>query len=389
MKNFVVFSLARWSVEYGCNIRDICIELAKHHRVLYVDVPLKRKDRWFKRQRFDVREVEERISKGQQLIELAPNLWHYIDDSLLESVNTISNSFLFDVLNRINNKRFACAIQRGANAVGFDSFTLLNDNAIYDGLYLRKYLRVEKIVYYLRDRLPAMSYWKLHAGRLEPEIIKDADVVFTNSVYLSEYAKTWNVNSYYVGQGCDINHFLSPPASGLSERMLIDLKRPIVGYIGALNAERLDVQLIFDVASHLNEYSFVLIGKEDTVFKNSVLHTLNNVYFLGAKEFSDLPAYLYSFDVAINPQIVNDITVGNYPRKVDEYLAAGIPVVATRTLTMEAFKDHVYLGEGSAEYVTLINRAISENSTVLQQMRKQFASNHTWENSVKQMLIHI
>ena len=49
MNDFVIFSLSRWNIEYGCNIKDISVELSRSHRVLYVDVPLKRKERWFKR----------------------------------------------------------------------------------------------------------------------------------------------------------------------------------------------------------------------------------------------------------------------------------------------------------------------------------------------------
>ncbi|MEJ7660035.1 MAG: hypothetical protein WKG07_10665 [Hymenobacter sp.] len=42
-------------------------------------------------------------------------------------------------------------------------------------------------------------------------------------------------------------------------------------------------------------------------------------------------------------RLLNDITIGNYPLKIDEYLAMGRPVVATRTRAMELFADHVYL----------------------------------------------
>ncbi len=44
----------------------------------------------------------------------------------------------------------------------------------------------------------------------------------------------------------------------------------------------------------------------------------------------ELPGYIQHFDVCINPQKLNPITIGNYPLKVDEYLAMGKPVVATR-----------------------------------------------------------
>lgn len=388
MYNFIVFSLARWNVDYGCNVKDICDELAKEHRVLYIDVPLKRKDRWFKKDRDDVQEVESRIASGKQLIELKPNLWHYIDDSVLESVNSIQNNFLFDWLVKINNKRFAKAIKRAATAVGFDSYILLNDNNIYDGLHLKELLRPQQYVYYLRDHLPAMAYWKRHVTRLQPDLIQQVDLVVTNSLFLESYAHRWNNRSYYIGQGCDVNHFLVRPDHSKMED-LSNVARPIVGYIGAVNGERLDIPLIHQLAELMPEFSFVFIGREDKIFSESALHSLPNVFFLGAKDFSELPKYLYSFDVAINPQRRNEITLGNYPRKIDEYLASGKPVVATKTLAMEVFKDFVYLGEDANDYVRLIREAIQQDSEENQTKRKEFAKTHTWPNSVNEFLTRL
>lgn len=389
MYNFIVFSLARWNVDYGCNVKDICDELAKEHRVLYIDVPLKRKDRWLKKDRDDVKEVESRIASGKQLIELKPNLWHYIDDSVLESVNSLKNNTLFDWLVKINNKRFAKAIKRAAAAVGFDTYILLNDNNIYDGLHLKNLLRPQHYVYYLRDHLPAMAYWKRHVSRLQPDLIRKADLVVTNSLFLESYAHKWNRQSHYIGQGCDVDHFLTRPENSMMEGLMGQIKRPIIGYIGAVNGERLDILLIHQMAVLLPEFSFVFIGREDTKFSESPLHSLPNVFFLGAKDFSELPQYLYSFDVAINPQRLNEITLGNYPRKIDEYLASGKPVVATKTLAMEVFKDFVYLGENADDYVRLIREAVQQDSEENQIKRKEFARTHTWPNSVNEFLTRL
>ena len=100
------------------------------------------------------------------------------------------------------------------------------------------------------------------------------------------------------------------------------------------------------------------------------------------KLISDLPAYINAFDVCVNPQLLNEVTIGNYPRKIDEYLAVGKPVVATATDAMSVFSDHVYLGKGKEDYVRLIELALAENSPARSQARQSFASSHTWENSV-------
>ncbi len=386
MLNFVIFSLSRWNENFGCNIRDISYELAKHHRVLFVDVPLKRKDRWFDKNSDRVKEVDERAKVKVNLIQVSENLWHYIDFSVLESVNSIQNNTLFDTLNSINNRRFAKALTKAIKKVNFDNYILLNDNDIYNGLYLKQYLKPSLYVYYLRDRLQAMSYWKKQVTRLEPTLIQEVDLVLANSVYLANSAEAINPNSFYIGQGCDINHFSIRPASSDIDSILPDIRRPIIGYIGALNSERLDISLLAELANRLPDYSFVFVGKEDTGFKESNLHTLTNVFFTGNQDFSQLPKYLYSFTVAINPQLLNEITIGNYPRKIDEFLAAGIAVVATETPTMLPFADHVYLGKTADEYVNLIKLAISEDSDDKRLARKEFASDHNWKNSVALLL---
>ena len=119
MRNFVIFSLSRWNIEFGCNIKDISLQLAKSNNVLFVDVPLKRKERWFRKSLPAVKEVEMRLKHEQSIVKVSDNLWHYIGDEVLESVNGITHSNIFDFVNRINNKRFANCIKKAINAVGF------------------------------------------------------------------------------------------------------------------------------------------------------------------------------------------------------------------------------------------------------------------------------
>ncbi len=100
---------------------------------------------------------------------------------------------------------------------------------------------------------------------------------------------------------------------------------------------------------------------------------------------NELPKYLNAFDVAINPQALNPLTIGNYPRKIDEYLAMGKPVVATKTETMNVFKHFCYLAYYKEEYVELIDKALRENNKQAEEDRIAFASSHTWENNVNEI----
>jgi glycosyltransferase involved in cell wall biosynthesis len=139
------------------------------------------------------------------------------------------------------------------------------------------------------------------------------------------------------------------------------------------------------IATRRPDWSIVLIGPEDDAFKKSKLHGMGNVHFLGLKTGDELPAYLAYFDVAINPQLLNETTIGNYPRKIDEYLAMGKATVATETKAMSIFADYTYLAKTKEDYLTLIQRALDEDNDYKRNARIEFARSHTWENSVAEI----
>ena len=141
--------------------------------------------------------------------------------------------------------------------------------------------------------------------------------------------------------------------------------------------------LLEHIATQRPQWSLVLVGPEDEAFQNSKLHKMKNVYFLGNKLPEQLPAYIKGFDVALNPQLINDVTSGNYPRKIDEYLAMGKPTVATATAFMNYFKAHTYLAANKEQYIVMIEKALTENNPQLEESRRTYALTHTWDQNVE------
>jgi glycosyltransferase involved in cell wall biosynthesis len=252
---------------------------------------------------------------------------------------------------------------------------------MFRSYYLEELLTPSVSIYYSRDNLMAVPYFYRHGRVLEPRLMKKSTLVCANSAYLAKVARQYNPHSFDVGQGCDLSVFDPAGIRGVPEDIAA-IKGPIIGFIGALLSYRLDVPLLEELCKKKGEWSWVFVGKEDEGFQQSSLHGLANVHFLGLKKESQLPSYLAHFDVAINPQSINDMTVGNYPRKIDEYLAMGKPTVATATDTMELFRDHVYMGKGVEEYIELIGKALQDKDPVRAHKRILFARSHTWENSV-------
>lgn len=379
--DIVITGQQAWDVEIGSNCKNIALEFSKNHRVLYVNSPL---DRVSLLKNGDDPKIAKRRDvvhgKSAGLEKVQDNLWVLYPDKMIESINWLPE-MLFDILNKRNNQLFAGSIARAAQHLGFSDYVHFNDNDMFRSFFLKDLLQPRLSIYYSRDYMLAVDYWRKHGARVEPALIAKSDLCVANSTYLAQYCGKYNPHSYYVGQGCDLDIFMAgneapEPAD------IASVKRPRIGYVGALQSIRLDMELLHYIADTRPEWSIVLIGPEDNEFLQSKLHQLPNVIFTGSRNIADLPAYINSFDVCVNPQLLNEVTIGNYPRKIDEYLAVGKPVVATATDAMSVFAEHVYLGKSKEDYVQLIELALRENSGERTAARRSFASSHTWENSV-------
>jgi len=384
LNDIIIIGQQPWDTEIGSNCKNIALELSKTNRVLYINSPLDRIT--FYRGKSDPK-VQKRINvirnEEDGLIQIQDNLWNYYPDCIVESINFLSSTAVFSFINKFNNRRLAKSISKAIKILDFQNIILFNDNEMFKGFYLKDFLKPVLSIYYSRDYMLGVDYWKKHGQVLEPLLIAKSDLCFTNSEYLAEYCRTYNGQSFNVGQGCEIESFKHVSNQQVPE--LAGLRQPLIGYVGALNSQRLDIAIIEHIAVTYPQYTIVLVGPEDETFLASRLHSLENVVFLGQRAVTDLPAFINAFAICINPQLVNEITIGNYPRKIDEYLALGKPVIATRTKTMEAFKDYVYLAEHKEDYVRFIALAIAEESEQRNSERKAFAFTHTWENSVLAM----
>lgn len=384
-RDIVVIGLQPWYYNIGSNCKDIATHLAENNRVLYVNKPLNRKTWHAKTNDEGIKQHCDMIKNKQPKVQrIKKNMWQLYPGSVIESINWLPSTAMFRMVNYFNNRRFAKDIKKALHELHFEDIILFNDNDIFNGYYLKELLSPSLYVYYCRDYLRGYSYWKKHCDVLEPALIEKADAVVTNSEYYAKYCGQHNSASYYIGQGCNIKLF---DGNKTYEKPgdIANIPYPIIGYTGALDAERLDEKIIAAIAETYPHYNIVLVGPEMENFKKSNLHQYSNIYFTGRKNLSELPAYISAFDVCINPQINNEITKGNYPLKIDEYLAMGKPVVATKTEAMRMFEPYTYLSESPLQFVGMVSKALSSNADEVSIKRKAFARTHTWEKSIEEL----
>lgn len=380
-QDIIITGLQSWDIEIGSNCKNIATEFSENNRVLYVNPPMDRFSSF--------RNGNNKTEKDElNLKEIKKNLWVFYPESIIESISRLPLNFLFDILNKRNNRIFANDIKKAIKKLAFSNYIHFCDSDMFRSFYLKELLKPRFYIYYTRDNLMAVKYWQTQGIRIESQHMAKADMVAANSTYLAKLASAHNRQSFFVGQGCDLSAF--KPENGCDvPRDIASIPKPIVGYIGALKTLRLDIEVLEYIADSKPEWNIVLVGPEDEDFKASKLHEKRNVWFLGRKDEKELPTYLNAFDVAINPQVVNKVTIGNYPRKIDEYLAMGKPVVGTRTEAMDYFKEFVSLANTKKEWVENIDQELKGDSPQLHKLRTNFACQHTWEKNVSEIYEHI
>ncbi len=384
-RDIVLFSFQPWDTEIGSNFKDIALELSKFNRILYVNRALDRISLLRNRNSPQVKARLASIKDGiDELVEILPSLWVLNPRTILESINWIPLPTVHDWLNRINNKRLAKQINKAINRLEFSDVILINDNDFIRGRYLKELVNCNDYIFYKRDYLLGVGYFQRHGPRLEAGTLRNVDMVATNSAYLEKLAARHNPYSFDIGQGCDLTYYQN--ISDFEPEDIKDIKKPIIGYTGFVSTWRIDIDIIIYISRKLPNCSIILIGPVDELLEIEDLEHLKNIHFLGYKPAAELPVYMQYFDVCMNPQVLNEITRGNYPRKIDEYLAMGKPVVATQTEAMKLFEQYTLLCRNKAEFVEKISTILTNPQQYICETeiarRKAFALSHSWTNSV-------
>lgn len=388
-RDFIITGLQSWDIPIGSNAIDIAKEIALNNRVLYVNTPL---DQMTIVRNQPTPETKNRLAvmkkQKEPLRQISESLWVLDFPFGVWSVNGLPDGFLFDFFNNLNNRKIFGYIKKIADELHFKDIIHFIDNDIYRSFYSKEILKPALSVYYRRDNLLAIDFWKKHAHRLEPKLIQKSDLIVCNSPQLAAFARQFNSQSFDIGQGVDLSAYdLSLEFKVPAE--LESIPTPRIGYIGDISSLRLDADLIYELAKSKPDYSFVMIGRADKLFASHAMNSLKNVHFLGSIAKNMVPTYMSALQICLNPQLVNELTIGNYPRKVDEYLALGKPVIATKTDTMELFREHSYLCSSVADYQIAVEKALQEDNEEKVRQRKLFAESHSWKNNVNNIFKYI
>lgn len=261
------------------------------------------------------------------------------------------------LVRRFNRRFLLGQVRRAMRRLGFRNPVNMVFNPAAGLLAGR--LGESRLIYYCVDDYTEFTGVAGGLREIEEDLFRRSDLVVVSAEKLLADKKKYNPNTRLIRHGTDWRHFqrAADPETPVPHEIR-DLPRPVIGFHGLL-ADWVDYELIRKVAERFSAGSVVLIGKTalDTGEKIGVIEGLPNVHLLGRRPYERLPDYCRGFDVALNPFIINDLTLAANPLKVREYLAAGRPVVSTDLPEVRRLA-HCLVGRDHAEFLERIAEAL-------------------------------
>jgi glycosyltransferase involved in cell wall biosynthesis len=161
-----------------------------------------------------------------------------------------------------------------------------------------------------------------------------------------------------------------------------------VGYLGVLS-RWVDFGLLLELARARPDWEFVIGGYFYLTETPKEFESRSNVKFIGPYTPKEAKGILASFDIALSLYVPGGSDVDSM--KIYEYLAAGIPVVATPLHDgMKAdFNDLIKICSTSDDFIDAIESIVNWDEADLlnwDARRQAFICNNTWSERVNQAL---
>ena len=168
--------------------------------------------------------------------------------------------------------------------------------------------------------------------------------------------------------------------------ILMERGEVTLGYFGYLSEAWFDWQLVRDVAVRKPAWRIYLIGYGGEWPLGTSMP--ENVSLLGKRPQDELAALAANWDVGIVPFKSGLVAADADPIKTYEYLAMGLPVVATGVSPPLGGEAFVKIARGPDDFIEMVLLAIQESAEVREE-RQAFAANSTWSARVDSLLAAI
>ncbi|WKV12887.1 glycosyltransferase [Marivirga harenae] len=386
----IYIALARWDGQYASTAFSIAEELSNQQKkIYYIENPLTLKDILLK---IHKKETSKRLGA----LFLGINSTYKIKNNLIAvtpyavlPINWMPKGKLYGIFTKFNNSLFRKSVERVIRKEKLDDYIIYNSfNPFYT--FSSKSRPAKLSIYQSVDDISQSEYIKKHGVNLEKKYAQSSDVVLVTSSHLKKKLSKYNQNTHLVANAANVKLFnkaFDQEENELNLGTSLDKYKVVIGYVGNI-CHRLNYKLLLKIVNEYPEYLLLMVGPindNNPEIQNLKKHT--NVFFTGPKKPAELVPYLRKMNCSIIPFLKNELTKSIYPLKINEYLAAGLPVITTNfSEDIKSFKDVIYLSNNEHDFTIQIQKAIEENNLATAHKRMEFVASNNWTNRTLQIL---
>jgi glycosyltransferase involved in cell wall biosynthesis len=374
-RDIVCVGFADWDTELWTNQHHLMSRLARDNRVLFVESLGLRAPTLAGR---DLARIARRLRRGVAPPREADGL--HVLSPLVVPLHR------FAAVRALNRRLLPWLVRRAARRLGFERPILWG--YVPQAEVLLEALDPALVVYHCVDDIAAQPGIDAASFRAaEERFARRADLVLASAPALAERLRTISSDVLDAPNVADTSAFATALEPGPVDAGLDALPQPRIVFTGAVVTTKLDLPLIAGLARARPEWSIALVGPVgpgDPHADVSSLEREPNVHLLGGRTRAELPAVLRGADAGIIPYARNTLTASIFPMKVYEYLAAGLPVVATPLPAIAGVAEVETAADADA-MARLLEAAMAADGPERRAARSDAAAGHSWEARLEQI----
>ncbi len=399
-RDIVCVGFADWETELWTNQHHLMSRLARDNRVLFVESLGLRRPQLAGR---DIKRIARRLRRG-----LAPA-------RPVDGLHVLSPLVLpfhrHRLVRELNLRLLPALVRRAARRLGLERPILWA--YVPQAEVLVDALDPSLVVYHCVDDIAAQERIDTASFRAaEARFAARADLVLASAPALAERLRMVSSNVLDAPNVADTELFsraLGPVAprllapkrgaldpegtlgSGAPDPGMAALPAPRIVFTGAIVALKLNLPLLVELARLRRSWSFALVGPVGPGEPNTDISALTaepNIHLLGPRSYTELPDVLRAADAGLIPYARNALTESIFPMKVYEYLAAGLPVVATPLPALAGVAD-VATAPDARGIAKLLDDALAADSPERRAERSRAAASHSWDRRLEEIAVAI